>query len=258
MAEDTATLVLKGKVSLPNYAKAIQAFIDLLDALGRDVAKGAHINWEVADLEAASAHTTARGMTLDGWDQALVPRVVEAYRVVGVAMRSRQPIPYSSDVRESAGRIMDILDGEIRSAVFETAEEDVEVLSPQSELVIEERPAPRLVQVSHGAVRGRVQSLTNRRELRFTLYDLVHDNPVSCYLKDGDEDRMRALWGRIAIVEGIVRRDPFTGHPTTIRQITDVQVIPETRGSWRDAIGAAKGEPGGILPEEAIRRVRDG
>lgn len=257
MADDTATLVLKGKVSLSNFATAVQGFTDLLNALASDVAKGAHIDWQLAVLEAASAHTTVKGVTLDGWDPALVPKVVHAYRDVGNALRAKRPIPYSPEVRASALRIVGVMNGEIRSVVFETADDDVEVFSPghEPEPV---KAAPRLTQIAHGSIRGRVQSLSNRHELRFTLYDLVHDNPVSCYLQEGSEDLMRASWGRMAIVEGVVRRDPFTGHPTTIRQITKVYVIPESKGSWRDAIGAAKGKPGGMLPEEAIRRVRDG
>lgn len=257
MASDTATLILKGSISLRDYTVALEGFFALMKSLADDVANGAEIEWEVTSLEAASAHTTVRGIPKSGWAMAGVERVVDAYHEVGNAMRAGKPIPYSVQTRSAAQRIASVLNHKITSLVFETVAEDVEVFSPDATIPAKlERP--HLAQVCHGAVKGRVQSLSNRRALRFTLYDLLHDNAVSCYLLPGNEDKMRQAWGRLAIVEGIVRRDPFTGHPASIREIKDLHVVPERTGTWRDAMGVAPAKPGSISPEEAIRRVRDG
>jgi hypothetical protein len=255
MPNDTATLVLNGTISLRDHVAATQGFLALMDALATDVASGAEIDWEVTGLEGGSTHTTIKGTPKSGWNPAGVDRVVSAYQEVGAAMRDGKPIPYSVAVRDAAYRIKSVLKGHVRSVVFETEADDVEVIS--AEVVVPQREI-RLAQVCHGAIRGRVQSLSNRNQLRFTLYDLVHDRAVSCYLKPGSEDKMRVAWGRLAIVEGIVRRDPFTGQPTTIRDIQDIHIVAEPTGTWRDAKGIAPARPGSISSEEAVRKVRDG
>ena len=90
--------------------------------------------------------------------------------------------------------------------------------------------------VSLGAVEGRIQALSSRRGLRFTLYDIIEDRAVGCYLQPGEEGMMRELWGRRAIVEGEVRRDPQSGRPTKIRRVTAVEPVPEDPAprSWRE------------------------
>jgi hypothetical protein len=149
-----------------------------------------------------------------------------------------------------------IINGKIKSVRFETPETDVEVFS--SPTVMEYILITKLPEGSLGAVRGRVQSMSNRGQLRFTLYDLVDDRAISCYLSPGSEDIMREAWGKVAMVEGYVRRDPETGYATTVRGVQDIKIIHEGRlGDYREAIGAAPGFLGDTLPEEIIRRSRD-
>jgi hypothetical protein len=148
-----------------------------------------------------------------------------------------------------------LVGGKIESIRFETDDFDAEVLSPSVRL-----PAPEEAVVTYGAVEGRIQSMTNRRGLRFTLYDLADDHAVSCYLREDCEDTMRHGWGKMAVVEGLVRRDPQSGRITTVREIqpNGIQLVePGERDSWREAIGCAPATEGGILPEEAVRRGRD-
>lgn len=101
-----------------------------------------------------------------------------------------------------------------------------------------------------------MQTLSSRGGLRFTLYDLLHDKAVSCYLAEGYEEIMRDLWGKIATVEGLVTRDPLSGRPLAVRQITTVTPKPDLPISYRDARGAAPSLTG-LLPEHPIRRLRD-
>jgi hypothetical protein len=100
--------------------------------------------------------------------------------------------------------------------------------------------------------------MTSRGRLRFTLYDLIDDRAISCYLAPGSEDIMREAWGKLVTAEGLVRRDPDTGRATSVRQVKAIQIIPEGKpGDYREAVGAALGFLGGELPEEVIRRARD-
>lgn len=58
-------------------------------------------------------------------------------------------------------------------------------------------PRPNYIS-AYSAIEGVVQTLTSRRGLRFTLFDSLHDQAVSCYLEDGQEELMRGVWGRRA------------------------------------------------------------
>jgi hypothetical protein len=110
---------------------------------------------------------------------------------------------------------------------------------------------------AYGAVEGRIQTLTSRGGLRFTLYDSLHDKAVSCYLAEDLEDIMRDAWGRRAIIEGRVSRDAKSGRPLAVRGITTLQVLPEIAPEkYRDLRGIAR-STSGLSVEEAIKRLRD-
>lgn len=69
---------------------------------------------------------------------------------------------------------------------------------------------------------------------------------------------MLDAWGKVAIVEGMVRRDAFTGRPVSVREVTALTVQPDSpTDSYRRARGAVPVPPGGPLPEDVIRRLRD-
>ena len=253
MAKNTVTLVLTGEVTLSDFAKAIQEFHQLINALGMEVAANIPMEWQIDNLEAGSAITTAKGFSESDTGNQAVEKVVRAFEDVGKALQQGVSPTYSETVRSSAYAIAGLIDGRIRSVRFETDETDAEIYKLPSPLV-EHKSAP----ISYGAVQGRVQSLSNRKQLRFTLYKLLDDGPVSCYLEPGSEDIMREAWGKPAIVEGLIRRNPDNGQPTTVRQIRSIQILSEGKsGSWREVLGAVPNRPGDLLPEEAVRRLRD-
>jgi hypothetical protein len=69
---------------------------------------------------------------------------------------------------------------------------------------------------------------------------------------------MRNAWGRRAVVEGWVTRDPATGQAQTIRQISAVEVLPELpQADFRAARGILPVESPEMAPERVIRRLRD-
>jgi hypothetical protein len=138
--------------------------------------------------------------------------------------------------------------------IFETSEDDVVFTAPtpsQPSTQSDRQPTKSLA-----TVRGRVETLSHRKGLRFSLYELAHDRPVSCYLEPDHETLMRDAWGRIADVTGQVTRDAITGRPISIRWVTRVDVVTD------------EGDPTGFLrargalrlaepSEVVIRRMRD-
>ncbi len=251
IGNDTVTLVLNGdEVSLEEFAKAVGGLAAFLTALHEHVAKDSKVEWYIQALEAGSAIATAR--CVEDGDTGAVERIIGAYEGAGRTYRKQQKTGVSRRADREFKKIVGLINGRIRSVRFETQRTDVEIFEPT-------KPGRQLLEapLAIGTVQGRVEALSKRKGLRFTLYEAHTDRAISCYLSPGSEERMRESWGRLAMIEGRIRRDPTTGLVTTVRDVTDIQLLPE--GAARDvmqACGAYKSNSA-ELPEVSIRRLRD-
>ncbi len=251
---DTVTLALQGEVTLQAFSHAVLHFGKLVDALSADVAAPEDLRWVITELEAGSAIMTAQGVG----DPAAAASVSSAYIGVGRALEQGKAETLPTRVREEARAVVAVIDDGVEAVRFETAEADATIRSLEEAFANTGAPAPQTAQpVAYGGVTGRVQTLSSRGALRFTLYDTLFDRAVSCYLAEGQEELMRDVWGRMAVVEGLVTRDRATGRPQVIRGVRGVTVVREadpdaylaSRGVLRD--GTARRSP-----EEAIRELR--
>lgn len=266
MPKDALTLVLRGdEVPLADFAKAVNALLRLVQALAGEVAAGSGVEWFVEELETGSAVATIRGVPRTEAEFPAVEGIVRAYERVGLAVARHEPIPYSPAVRSAVAEITSIINGRVTSVTFETDEEGAEVytaLRPGVSPATGERFAILPVTgTTYGAVRGRIETLSSHEGLRFTLYETNTGRAVRCFLaaEEPNREQMRNAWGRLAVVEGVVQRDPVEGHALTVRQVRRIEILPEKPAhDWRDARGAAPSASGSISPEEAIRRGRDG
>lgn len=252
MPRDTITLGLSGDVSLAAFAKAIGGLSNLVKALSDEFARGVEIDWSVYTLEGGSAFATFQGSAPEADQQQQVERIVSAYAEVGASLERGLVIPYSPPIEKAAHQLLDIIDGRIDSIRFETDETEA-VIHGRTD-----RPMRTPDDVyAYGAVEGRVQTLSSRAGLRFTLYD-AFDRPVRCRLSEGSEELMRDAWGKLVAVEGLIRRDAVTGEPLSVTEINNVVPRePKGSGDYREARGAAPIGTDALSPEEAIRRLRD-
>ncbi len=249
MALDTITLGVSGEVSLDAFTAVVSDFTALVNALSSEVAGPEEPEWFVEYLDAGSATLTFVGQARD---EEAVERVVRAYATTGHALAEGQPIPFSNKVERAARKLTGILDGQISAVRFETPEDAATVVSPAV------RAEARKLLHAYGAIEGRVQTVTSRGGLRFVLYDSLFGRAVYCYLQPGGEELMRGAWDRRAVVEGWVSREPITGRPVSIRQVTDVRLLDEVeRGSYRRARGAVPLAEGDLPPEDRVRKLRD-
>lgn len=249
MASETVTLALNGEIALDVFADEIRNWTALLSALAKELAPRANIEWFIEDLQPGSASTTARAESADANASALV---IRAYADVGRALQRHQPPPYSPAVRQRASAIVKHIGKNITSIRFETPDEDITVVAHDRE-----SQSPDLLR-AYGTVAGRIQTLSSRKRLGFTLYDSLFDKAVNCYLRADQVDLIRDKWDRRAVVEGLISRDPETGRPVAIRAITDITVLPENvRGDYRDAEGMLANVPGEEPAEVIIGRLRD-
>jgi hypothetical protein len=251
MSDATLTLVLDGKdIPLADFTNAASHFCSIVYGLTRHLQAG-DVTWYLDELAYGSATMATRGEVASEKVEALN----RAYIDVGLALSENEEDRIPSTYRRDAKAIFALLNGQVEEVRFETPDDEVVVRRPDlaDELRIQVERHPK---AAFGGVMGRIETIARRRGLRFTLYDTVHDKPVSCYLADGYEDIMRNAWGRLAIVEGIVSRDAVTGRPLTVRQVRSVTLIEEG-----DPLGYKRARgvlaPLGESPQEAIRRMRD-
>lgn len=219
----------------------------MLAALEQDQA--AHVRWVLAGLEYGSAVVTARAEPLDDDAIEKIPRMAEMYLTVGQQVSSG--VDDARPLLRVVRKLTEVAD-ERNRVILETAEDEVIFTAPV-------RPtsgsAAARTTKSLATVRGRVETLSHRKGLRFTLYELATDRPLSCYLQSDHEDHMRDAWGHIADVTGIVTRDAETARPLGVRRVTSVDVVPEGEAG---GFLRARGAVGGAEPAEAvIRRIRD-
>lgn len=263
MANDIIGLELEGigdgEVTLEKFADSVTRLRSLLRALTREIAGNSRIDWVIESLEKSSALQRYKGISKRPEDQEAIEQIVKAYAGIGKTFEQGQRITnYPESLIKHANKLVELIDDQIDYIRFETPTSDAVVHAPKLDGTFLELPAvAKGLPQAFGAVEGRVQMITSRGSLRFTLYDLIYDRGVSCYLSEGQQDMMLDIWGQLAMVEGLVRRDSETGKPLTIRGITSVTVLPE-RGptSHKNARGIARSLRA-VSSEEAIRRVRD-
>lgn len=249
MAQDTITLALSGEVSLDQLASAARNLAALVSALSDEVAGKERPEWIVEYLDAGSATMTLAGRAIE---EDTVERIVRAYALVGRSLERDETLPYSEKVESAARRITSVLNGTVTAVRFETPEDTATVVSPSATVEAQKQLH------AYGAIEGRVQTLTSRGGLRFVLYDSLFGKAVYCYLQAGGEDMMRGAWDRRAVVEGWVSREPLSGRPVSVRQVTGVRLLDEIeRGSYRKARGAVPLPENEPPPEETVRMLRD-
>jgi len=246
MAKDTITLALGGEVNLSHFATAVSNLEGLVQSLGKVESVG-KVQWIVSDLQVGSAIATVHGVGI----LKEVERIVNAYEDVGQCYHEgRRPSQYSSSVVKHADAIVGIIGEKVTSVRFETPDKDFTVGALPT--------MASEITKSFGAIEGRVQTLSNRKGLRFVLFDTLHDRAVSCYLSEGQEEKMREMWGKRAIVEGVISRELESGRPLAIRHIADVKVLIEpSKGSYLRARGIVPRGPRVPLAEDIIRQLRD-
>ena len=252
MADTSVTLELDGDIPLPVFASEMHHWSALIAELSSEINRGVRIEWFVDDLMPGSAKATARG---ESEDEETVSEVVREYMVIAHDLQSHRRIGYSMKLRRHARALVSVVKvkPKVRAIRFLTAEDDVTIGSEDRN----DQPRPALLR-AYGAIEGRVQTLSSRRGLAFTLYDSQFDKAVSCYLRDGQESLIEDKWNHPAVVEGIVSRDPITGRPVAIRHITGVTRLPDSiEGDYRDARGIFKMLPDDERPEVTLRRLRD-
>jgi hypothetical protein len=270
MPKETVSLVMDGEVYLDDLAKALKGRVRLMSAISREESPRSEIHWVVDELSTGSFYGTLRAQR-NGTSIEAVERSVEKFERIGKSIRAGRIREYGEEISSAAKEIVAVIGQRITFVRFETDETETEVHSPVLEDTTADREPGKQQPIeasepfasvpSFGSVRGKLQTISDRNQLRFMLYEANTDRPFTCYLdpeSSVDKETLRNDWGKLAEVTGMVRRDPKTGNATTIRRVRSIEVIePMARGAWRRVKGIAPAL-NDITPEASIRAVRDG
>lgn len=249
MSGESVTFALNGDVPLDQFAVALHHWSALLTQLAVELQPQAKIEWIIEDLQTGSAIMTARPVTDDA--NSISP-ILRAYADIARDLQNLQEPTYSPKVRKHAHAIVQQIGPNITSVRFETPDEDVTITAHR------QQGTPVTPLKAFGTVGGRVQTLSSRHRLGFTLYDSLFDRAVNCYLKAEQQHLIIDKWDTRVVVEGMISRDPDTGRPVAIRDITDVITISEQEhGDYRDAAGLFPLESGEESGMVTLRRLRD-
>ncbi len=252
MPQDTVDLALQGKVSLRDFAAAVDALTEFLQALTREAARGAKVNWVIEALEVNGARVSTRAEVEDEAESAtLGPHLVHEARQVLRLRQAGTESAYTRKVKKPAGRLLYLPRRPgITQAFFITAEEEPLALAPPKSRVVE-------VLCALGSLRGQVQMLSSAGGLRFGLLEESYRKAVTCYLQEGAQETMRNVWGKHATVSGLVYRDAETGRPIAVRNVTSVSEEDEApfHALW-NARAALPGLGQGRDVEDLVRASR--
>lgn len=107
-----------------------------------------------------------------------------------------------------------------------------------------------------GTLRGRVETLSQHKDLSFTVYELSTSAAVRCFVDRSFTEQVREIWGNVVDVTGTITRDHLTDRPRTVRNVTRlIQVEEGHQGGWRKARGVLHSD---IPAEVLVRQLRDG
>lgn len=253
MPENRLTIAYKGKVSPKNVTALVEHFASLVEIMSRDIALASDIDWEVDDFRGGSASLTFKGKH----DQPQkVQTVLSAWETIGEFVKRGEQVPYSDKIKKHIDGITEQLNGAVTAAYFQAGDKRVEILSDD---VVPQLPSAGL-HTALGSVKGRVQAISTRNNIRLTLFDHLFDRAVTCHLEPDSMSKAKLLdlLDKNVIVAGTVRRDARTGHAKSIRNITSIdeveEIAPDAFKATRGILDRIDDEPA----ETLIRRLRDG
>lgn len=237
MESKELTLALDGEVTLKDFSQAMLRFKELINGLKDEVAPGSKINWVIDDLKKKCTITRIKGVAVDNEDIVSITQIRKAYIELGRKIVHGETLTNDYPVIQAVTGLRRLINGRITSIRFETDEKKYTIkkhtiFAPTKTYWDTE---------TFGGARGRVQSISDRQYLHFTLFDYNDDHPITCSSLETQKEEMRNAWGKLAYIEGTVTRDKETDLISSINNITKITLIKEREPQeWRKALGCTK------------------
>lgn len=237
MESKELTLALDGEVTLKDFSQAMLRFKELIYSLKDEVAPGSKINWVIDDLKKKCTIARIKGIAVNNEDVVSIKQIRKAYIELGRKIVHGETLTNDYPVIQAVTGLRRLINGRITSIRFETDEKKYTIkkhtiFTPTKVYWDTE---------TFGGARGRVQSISDRQYLHFTLFDYNDDHPIACSSLETLKEEMRNAWGKLAYIEGTVIRDKETDLISSIGNITKITLIKEREPQeWRKALGCMK------------------
>ncbi len=245
-SQDVRFTLRGANIAFDKVADAVRHFEGIVKIVSAEQRGDDEIKWVVSDLATGSATWQ---ITPEAETQPAIRGALEGIAEVGHALRSHTAIK-NRQLATHAYALTTLLDSDITAIEIAVLDQDIEITSPSYV-----KTAQSIM--SYGSIEGDVLAMSARGGETFTLYDNLYNKAVVCHIEESQEEQVKPLYHRRARVEGLVSRDPDTGRPTDIHDITSITPVEYTRGDYEMARGLFPTKPGDPSPEELIRRVRD-
>jgi DNA polymerase III alpha subunit (gram-positive type) len=237
MHDNKITLALDGDVTLRDFSNAMVRFKEIVDGLKNEIAPDSKIDWVVEDLKKKCAIACIKGIPTTSKDIEPIQRIKKAYTEIGRQVVHGEPLNNGYSVVQAVIGLRSLINGRITSIRFETSEKTYTI---KKHTIFAPSKASWSTE-TFGCVRGRVESISKRQYLHFTLYDYNDDHPIQCFYTDGQKEKMRNIWDKLVYVEGAISRDEENDLVNSVNDIASITIIKERKPQeWRNALGCLK------------------
>ena len=206
------------KVPAPEFLKAVRAFTGLLDDIAEDACGDKRaVGWEIS---------VAKGSQLIGAD---IAPAADLDAVETVRALLRRPPRRTRDRFRSFPR-------PIEGTRIWIGKEDSDGL-PNGDDKQSARTGPF---TEYGTVEGKLDTLSARGGIDFTIYEPIWDKGVNCRVPPRLVDRMQKMWRQRVAAHGMVHYDA-EGRPISIRA-EEVELFPYDETPLREFRGLLRAE----------------
>ncbi|MBX3070265.1 MAG: hypothetical protein KF883_07230 [Thermomicrobiales bacterium] len=249
---------LDDTTSLQRLARAMEAWDEAMSKTTEMIGPDHVLGIEVEDLSPGSAMISLLG-TFDSDQSAndFTAEIVRFNRAVGSGKIDALP-PKLQSTAIRMRKVSELDNG--AGMVLATQDEDVYVAPTRDGggNIVPFRYEARKSE-SYGVLTGRLQQITSRSGVRGSLYDVVFDRAVRIYFNPDAAEELRQKWNKEVQVTGLIRRDPASGLPLSVRDVTSTvelesKVNPD---AWRVAYGVLSGQLPDVPSAELVRRLRE-
>lgn len=256
MKSKFVSMQLDGSISLEKFSRTLSSWEQLLRAVALEADPDSGVHIILQDLVFGSALVSVEIMLAT---EAMESHFSNSFRSIGLAVRDGNIVNFPKAIREPAQKLLNALkldDG--GPLILSTDEFDIVIPNGDMTKIAARNPKQDQLE-SIGVITGRLQALSSRGALRFTLYDLLNDRAIRCALTEDQRDDVRELWDHVVEVQGLIRRDPATGIPLSIREISRISLAQGTKikERWLGARGVLQRISPDVASEVLVRRLRD-
>jgi hypothetical protein len=224
------TLEIDGqRISAEKFARGVRAFLTLIEAVGKNVSgQPRGIRWLV-EVRPGSANIDFIPEAVKVTDDTL-PRVLDEI-ILGVAhieSHAERPPNFSNSALRGVRELASILDGK------EGELDQVRIWRNGKPSKVTPRSIANVDSLlgtsskDWGTIEGRLSVLSERRGLRFAVYDPVTDKPTRCHFDEEIISEVVKAFGKRVSVCGLIRYRG-DGEPLSIR-VEEFHVFPERDG----------------------------